>query len=106
MSVRKPSRRSDEAPPLSNGQLSAKTLQIFGLLLILASAVFWAFTARESTLLVGAGVTLSTLGWLQRAFVNAQENLPRYDPPEIEPVGEDRPKKRNEHQERGARRKR
>lgn len=62
-------------------QFSARTLQAFGLLLILGSAVFWAFTGRESALFVGAGITLSTLGWLQRTISAAEERLPRYDPP-------------------------
>lgn len=81
--IDRPSFRRPEASDPSR-QLSARTLQVFGLLLILASAVFWAFTQRESALLVGAGITLSTLGWLQRAFTTAQEKLPRYDPPELE----------------------
>lgn len=75
-------------------QLSARTLQLFGLLLIAGSAVFWGFTGRESALLVGAGVTLSTLGWLQRAFVAAQQQLPQYDPPPgplTKPEGEQQP---------------
>ena len=65
-------------------QLSARTLQVFGLALIAGSAVVWYFTGRESALLVGAGITLSTLGWLQRAFMTVQERLPRYDPPDLE----------------------
>lgn len=64
-------------------QLSARTLQVCGLMLITGSAVFWAITGRESALFVGAGVTLATLGWIQRAFVTVQERLPRYDPPEL-----------------------
>jgi len=62
-------------------QLSARTLQIFGCLLIAASAIFWAFTNRQSALLLGAGVSLATLGWLQRTFGTLQSQLPEYDPP-------------------------
>lgn len=67
-------------------QLSARTLQLFGLLLIASSAVFWALTNRESALMVGAGITLSTLGWLQRTFLTVQDRLPQYEPPEIPEV--------------------
>lgn len=67
-------------------QLSARTLQAFGILLIAGSAIFWGFTGRESTLLVGAGVTLATLGWLQRAITTAQEKLPTYEAPELSNV--------------------
>lgn len=62
-------------------QLAARTLQIAGLLLIFGSAIFWAFTNRQSALLLGAGVTLATLAWLQRAWNEFQARAPDYLPP-------------------------
>jgi hypothetical protein len=71
---------------------------LFGLLLILASAVFWAFTQRESALMVGAGITLSTLGYLQRTFEKAQDRLPRYDQPPDDEFDREREREKRERE--------
>lgn len=76
-------RSREGGDPVGGRQLSARTLQIFGLLLIAGAAVFWGFTQRESALLVGTGVTLSTLGWIQRVINRAEDRLPRYARPEL-----------------------
>lgn len=83
-----PRRRRREPSPQ---QLSARTLQILGVVLIVGTAIFWAFTNRESALLMGAGITLATLGWLQRAFATFQERLPPYDDEEHPDQEEYRP---------------
>lgn len=81
-----PRRRRREPSPQ---QLSARTLQILGVVLIVGTAIFWAFTNRESALLMGAGITLATLGWLQRAFVTFQSRVPTYDDEEEHPESEE-----------------
>jgi hypothetical protein len=47
--------------------LPPRLLQAFGLLLLLAFAVFWALTGRESILLVGSAGSLILLGGYERA---------------------------------------
>lgn len=76
-------RRGSDSDP-RGAQLSARTLQVFGLGLIVAALVFWFFTQRESALFVGAGITLSTLGWLQRKVDRIEERLPDYARPPLD----------------------
>ena len=47
--------------------LPPRVLQIVGLVLLLAFAIFWAATGRESVLLVGAAGSLILLGGYERA---------------------------------------
>lgn len=45
-----------------NGYLSPKTLQLVGLILLVAAAGFWGATGRESVLIMGAAMSLIGLG--------------------------------------------
>lgn len=60
--------------------LPPRLLQGFGLFLLLAFAVFWAITGRESVLLVGAAGSLILLGGYERARRTLAE-LERKSPP-------------------------
>jgi len=51
--------------------LSPRLLQLLGLVLLIASAVFWAVTARESVLLMSSAMSLIGLG----AYAGAQRAL-------------------------------
>lgn len=52
---------------------------VLGLALVLFAAVFWAATGRESSLLVGAGLTLSIGGGLRNLFAGIAEQFPAYE---------------------------
>lgn len=54
-----------------NGYLPPRVLQYAGLTLLFAFGVFWALTDRQSSLLVGAAVSLILLG----AYGSAQKTL-------------------------------
>lgn len=63
--------------------LSPRLLQLLGLILLIASAVFWAVTERESVLLMSSAMSLIGLG----AYAGTQKALRRDpDPP---PVNDD-----------------
>lgn len=53
--------------------LAPMILQIVGLILLLAFAVFWGITGRESVLLVGAAGSLILLGGYERAATPIHE---------------------------------
>jgi hypothetical protein len=55
--------------------LAPRVLQITGLILLIAFAVFWALTGRESALLVGAAGTLILLGGYDRAVQGLRDTL-------------------------------
>lgn len=48
-----------------NAYLPARLLQLLGVVLLVAAAVFWAVTGHESALFVGAAMTLIGLGAYQ-----------------------------------------
>lgn len=65
----------------SNGQyLSPWVLQIFGLALLIAAAIFWAVTKQQSALIMGAAVSMIGLG----AYKGAQETLRKHNLPSDE----------------------
>jgi hypothetical protein len=64
-----------------NGYLPARILQAVGLVLLIAAAVFWGFTGRESALLVSAAMSLILLG----AYRGAIDALKRKDTPPTPP---------------------
>lgn len=68
-----------------SGQLPPRILQLAGLAIVIGSAVFWAFTGRESVEFLSAGMTLITLG----SFWNAQQQA-------IETREYERPRSRRE----------
>lgn len=61
--------------------LPARLLQVVGLVLLLSSAVFWAFTGRESVLLMSAAMSLIMLG----AYRELVDGLKRPPPPDDAP---------------------
>lgn len=52
----------------SNQYLAARYLQVAGLVLLFASAVFWGLTGRESILLVSSAMSLILLGKFGRVI--------------------------------------
>ena len=68
--------------------LPPRVLQIVGLVLLLAFAIFWALTGRESVLLVGAAGSLILLGRYEgvRQALTKLEREPT--PPPIAPAPE------------------
>lgn len=52
---------------------------VLGLALVLFAAVFWAVTGRESSLLVGAGLTLSIGGGLRNLVAGIAGQIPAYE---------------------------
>ncbi len=54
---------------------------ILGLLIVIAAAVFWALTGRESTLIVGAGMALATGSGLVNRAAQILGLIPDYQPP-------------------------
>lgn len=52
---------------------------ILGMLLVLSAAVFWALTGRQSSLIVGAGLTLAIGGGLRNTLYSIANQLPDYD---------------------------
>jgi len=62
--------------------LSPRLLQLLGLILLIASAVFWAVTERESVLLMSSAMSLIGLG----AYAGTQKAL-RRDPPSVNDDG-------------------
>lgn len=67
--------------------LPPRVLQVVGLILLLAFAVFWAATGRESVLLVGAAGSLILLGGYERA---RQALLATGEGPTPPPIAKDR----------------
>jgi hypothetical protein len=59
--------------------LSARLLQSIGVLLLLASAIYWAMTGNQSSLFVGAAMSLIGLGAYQGVRVTVQ--LAKEEPP-------------------------
>ena len=57
--------------------LSPRLLQLLGLILLIASAVFWAVTERESVLLMSSAMSLIGLG----AYAGTQKALRRRPDP-------------------------
>jgi hypothetical protein len=62
-------------------------LQVFGLLIIAVFVVVKVTTGQESPLLVGAGVTLATLGGLQGGWQRLKRDLYKGNPPEEQDKG-------------------
>lgn len=63
---------------MDNGSyLSPKTLQIFGLAMIAVFSTYWGLTGHESPVLVGAGVTLATLGGLGGLYERTRRGMRR-----------------------------
>lgn len=58
---------------MSNDYLSPRILQVLGIVLLIGSAVFWAWTGRESVLLMSSAMSLIGLG----AYAGAQHALKR-----------------------------
>lgn len=52
----------------TNQYLAARYLQLAGLILLFGSAIFWAFTQRESILLVSSAMSLILLGKFGRVI--------------------------------------
>jgi disulfide bond formation protein DsbB len=82
----------DRSPGLMDRQyLPPRVLQLFGVLLLVAFAAFWAITGRESVVLVGAAMSLILLG----AYGSAQHALKDLShgptPPPIAPAPLDPP---------------
>lgn len=65
--------------------LSPKLLQGVGILLLVAFAVFWALTDRQSTLLVGSAASLILLGRYERVGEVLKEQLRRASREEDKP---------------------
>ena len=57
--------------------LSPRMLQGIGIVLLIAFAVFWALTDRQSTLLVGTAASLILLGRYERVGEALKEQLRR-----------------------------
>lgn len=55
-----------------NSYLSARILQCLGIVLLIGSAVFWAITGQQSSLFVGAAMSLITLGSYQGLRVSVK----------------------------------
>lgn len=68
-----------------DGYLPAKILQATGLVLLIAFTVFWAFTGRESVLLVGAAASLILLG----RYGSAEDSLRRIAQPRVTVASEE-----------------
>ena len=66
--------------------LPPRVLQIVGLVLLLAFAIFWAVTGRESVLLVGAAGSLILLGGYERARAALTELGDSPTPPPVAPA--------------------
>lgn len=60
-----------------NSYLSARILQCLGIVLLVASAVFWAITGQQSELFVGAAMSLITLGSYQGLRVSVKNEQER-----------------------------
>lgn len=66
--------------------LSPRSIQIVGVVLLVASAVFWAVTGQQSALLVGAAVSLCALGAYSGLHISIKQDLA---PPEDQPPGDE-----------------
>ena len=66
--------------------LSARLLQMVGVLLLLASAVYWGLTGHQSSLFVGAAMSLIGLGAYQGVRVTVQ--LAKEEEPPRDPEGQ------------------
>lgn len=64
---------------------------VLGLAIVLFAVVFWAVTRRESSLLVGAGLTLSIGGGLRNYLAGIAERVPDYEAPRESPDPPDPP---------------
>lgn len=60
-----------------NSYLSARILQCLGIVLLVGSAIFWAITGHESSLFVGASMSLITLGSYQGLRVSVKKEQDR-----------------------------
>jgi hypothetical protein len=61
---------------MSKGQyLPPRLLQTVGVLLLIASAVFWAVTGDQSALLVGAALSLIGLGAYSGLHISVSQDL-------------------------------
>lgn len=63
----------------SDRYLAPRVIQGIGILLVVAFAVFWAVTGRESTLFVGVGLSLILLGGYDKAHRELTAALRRND---------------------------
>jgi hypothetical protein len=61
--------------------LAPKLLQIFGMSLFLAAAVFWAVTGRESLTIMSGALSLIAVGAYQRAFQSLRNGQLLTEPP-------------------------
>jgi hypothetical protein len=70
------SQRPSVVPKKPNGDalISPRLIQVVGLGLLVASAVFWAVTNRQSVPMIGASLTLIGVGSYNRA-VNGVKNV-------------------------------
>lgn len=59
--------------------LSARVLQVLGVLLLVGSTVFWALTGHQSSLFVGAAMSLIGLGSYQGLRVSVRVERERRD---------------------------
>lgn len=59
--------------------LSARLLQVLGCLLLIGSVVFWALTGHQSSLFVGAAMSLIGLGSYQGLRVSVRVERERRD---------------------------
>jgi len=71
--------------------LAPKLLQLFGMALFLAAAVFWAVTGRESITIMSGALSLIGVGAYQRAVRFLKNGSPTKSRPPVE-VAEDHPK--------------
>jgi hypothetical protein len=76
---------------------------ILGMLIVIGGAVFWTLTGRESSLLIGAGVTLTIGGGLRNVLVDLVDQLPIYLPPPEELPPSDTPAQRRRRRARDER---
>jgi hypothetical protein len=73
---------------------------ILGMLIVIGGVVFWTLTGRESSLIIGAGVTLTIGGGLRNVLVGLIDQLPIYLPPPPELPESDTPAQRRRRRDR------
>lgn len=59
-----------------NDYLAPKLLQMFGMALFLAAAVFWAVTGRESLTIMSGALSLIAVGAYQRVYQAIRDGAP------------------------------
>lgn len=57
---------------------------ILGMVLVLAAAVFWFLTGKQSAVIMGAGVSMAIGGGLRNLLASLVSQIPEYIPPPTE----------------------